>query len=84
MYKKILMILGFLIFLACSQTVPDKKVEEITQKVPENNDTKVKVPDENTTTLVKEIVKNETVIEAEEEFIPEHIKRSHIEVVKHY
>ena len=68
MYKKILIILGLLVFSACSQTKPKPKEE-------------VKIPIK---TAVKEPVKVEIKTEEVKDFIPEHLKNSKIEVVKHY
>jgi PBP1b-binding outer membrane lipoprotein LpoB len=74
MYKNILLILGFLVFSACSQNKPEPKVEVV-----------VKTPIQ-TAERIPESSNNTEVVMAEPttEFIPEHIKRSRIEVVKHY
>jgi len=68
---------GFIIFfvIACS----DKK-EELTPKKVENNETKVDV---NITKNDINTTKNNMMV-IKEEFIPEHIRNSHIEVVEHY
>ena len=84
MYKNILIILGVLALAACSQNKPEpevkKKIEsevktEVTPKVKKEIKAVVKKD-------VKELVKVE--VEDPIEFIPEHIRRSSIEVVKHY
>jgi len=81
MYKNILLILGLLIlglllFTACSQVQPE--VKEVEPKV----EVVTKAP---LKTLNRIPVKTETQSEATiTEFIPEHIKRSRIEVVEHY
>ncbi len=83
MKKNSLLILGFLLLSACSQNEPKPTVQVAVKKeVKENLNQEVK-------TSVKEEVKKSVVVqtlpmEAENEFIPEHIKRSHIEVVEHY
>ena len=69
MYKNILMILGLLVFTACSQNKPEPKIP----KPPKVVKTPIKAP-----------IKNEVLTETSTEFIPEHIRRSHIEVVEHY
>jgi len=68
---------GFIIFfvIACS----DKK-EELKPKKVENNETKVDV---NRTKIDTNVTKKNMMV-IKEEFIPEHIRNSHIEVVEHY
>ena len=71
MYKNSLMILVLLSFTACNQSkpAPTPKAE-------------AKIPKEQIKQPVKEAVSN--IVPTPTEFIPEHIKRSRIEVVKHY
>jgi energy-converting hydrogenase Eha subunit H len=65
----------FFVLLGCSD-----KQKEIEPKKIENNETKT---ESNETKIdTNATIKNIMVIE--EEFIPEHIKHSHIEVVEHY
>jgi len=84
MYKNILLILGFLLFTACSQIQPE--VKEVKPKV----EVVIKPPLKPLNLIpVKTERERETETETESEaiiteFIPEHIKRSHIEVVEHY
>jgi len=70
MYKNILLIVGLLLLSACSQNKPEPKVEVV-----------VKTPVQ---TAERIPVKTEAVSAELTEFIPEHIRRSKIEVVKHY
>jgi PBP1b-binding outer membrane lipoprotein LpoB len=70
MYKNTLLILGLLLLSSCSQNKPEPKIEAV-----------VKTPIK---TAERIPVKTEAVIAEPTEFIPEHIKRSSIEVVKHY
>jgi len=78
MYKKILLILGLLVFTACSQNKPEPKVE-VAVKTP------LKIPLKTPVQTAERIAVQTEVLNTEPtEFIPEHIKRSRIEVVKHY
>ena len=70
MYKNILIILGLLLFSACSQNQPKTEV-----KIPIKTAIK---------TAIREPVKVEVQTEVATDFIPEHLKHSKIEVVKHY
>ena len=72
MYKNILIVLGLLVLTACSQNKLEPEVKEKVKTVV-HEPVKLKVQ----TKELKEIV-------VEEEFIPEHLKHSKIEVVKHY
>ena len=76
--SKIIVCAGAILFvlIGCSD-----KQEELKPKKTENNETKkdVKKDVKLDTNRTK---KNMMVIQ--EEFVPEHIKRSHIEVVEHY
>ena len=65
---------GFILFvvIGCSD-----KQEELEPKKLENNETKKDVKMDTNKTKKKMMV-------IKEEFIPEHIKNSHIEVVEHY
>jgi hypothetical protein len=74
MYKNILLILGFLVLTACSQNKPEPKVEAVVQ-------TPVQTPVE---TAERRPVQTEVLSVEPTEFIPEHIRRSRIEVVRHY
>lgn len=82
MYKNILLILGLLLFTACSQIQPEvKQVEpkvEVVTKAPLKTLNRIPVKTE---TQIKTEIQSEATIT---EFIPEHIKRSRIEVVEHY
>ena len=92
MYKNILLILGFLLFTACSQIQPEvKEVKpkvEVVIKPPLKPLNLIPVKTERETESERESEReSETERESEAiitEFIPEHIKRSHIEVVEHY
>ncbi len=75
-----LVLVGFvlLIVVGCSDKQEEiKPKKELKVKKIENNETKIKIKTDTNTTK-----KNMMVIK--EEFIPEHIRRSHIEVVEHY
>ena len=74
MYKNTLIILGLLFFTACSQTTPEVKAE---LKTPIKIAVKEPV-------AVREPIKVEVQTEVVKDFIPEHLKHSKIEVVKHY
>jgi len=73
-----IVVVGFMLFviIGCSD-----KQEELKPKKTENNETKK---------VIKKDVKMDTnktkenMMVIKEEFIPEHIKHSHIEVVEHY
>ncbi len=69
MYKNIILLISLALLMSCSQTKVEKKVS-----VPP----KIKAVDTNKT-VKKDIV----VPVVEEEFIPKHIRLSHIEVVPH-
>ena len=78
MNKIVLASFIFLVVIGCSDKQEELKPKKIEPKKVENNETKIdtKKVDINTTK------KNIMVIK--EEFIPEHIRNSHIEVVEHY
>lgn len=92
MKKNSLLILGFLLLSACSQNEPNPTVQSNNIKSDVQVDVKKEVKEnlnEEVKKSVKEEVKKSVVVqtlpmEAENEFIPEHIKRSHIEVVEHH
>ena len=78
MYKKNLIILGLLVFTACSQNKPEVKTETIVKvPTPTAITVPIKVP-------IKEVTETRVLTETDTDFIPEHIRRSRIEVVEHY
>jgi len=86
MRKYLWIFLGLFVFYACSKPIP--KVTEENNKTVES-EASVVVLEENTTSDIPIPVEVETVVTAQEEvvmeeFVPEHIKNSHIEVVEHY
>jgi len=86
MYKKILMIIGLLWMVACTQNKPEPEVK-IAPKVEEKVELKTKVEEvvkKEVKVEVKEAVEPQIMTEEVEEFIPEHLRHSKIEVVKHY
>ena len=84
MYKKNLLILGLLVFSACSQTKPEPKVE-VAVKTPLKEPLKIPVQTAERIAVETEVLNTElTEFTEPTEFIPEHIRRSNIEVVKHY
>jgi len=80
MYKKTLLILGLLVFSACSQNKPEPKPKvEVAVKTPLKEPLKTPIQTAERIAVETEVLNTEPT-----EFIPEHIRRSKIEVVKHY
>ena len=94
MKKKSLIVLGVLLLLvACNQkSVEAPKVETPSVEVPSVKSIKTPIPTPSPSAqpIAKKVpikaplVEREEVVTQSEEFVPEHIQRSHIEVVKHY
>jgi len=96
MNKIVLTSFIFLVVIGCSnkqKELKPKKVENNETKIEptkiENNETKIKsIEIKNNEIKIEPIVEIDTtkknMMVIQEEFIPEHIRNSHIEVVEHY
>lgn len=88
------MVLILLLVTACSQKQPEVTPKELSLKIKKDintttevTHTRVEIKHESVATTPSGQVSTNAPLPTEvsqEEFVPEHIKRSHIEVVKHY
>ncbi len=92
MKKNSLMILMLLLITACSQKEPevtpqvkkDVKKDMNNTTTPQVTHTRMEIKHESVATTQSHQVPTEVPPVVQEEFVPEHIRRSHIEVVEHY